>query len=313
MRSAVPGCLLHVVALAAVAWLLDTYVLDSVAGEVRRWFALASSVFLTLGVSSFAYLAAGYGRGDRARGAVMRRAEEGSLPAEDGPAVVSGRVRPAGQALVSPLTQTPCVSYWYRMFYEIRITRGRPKEVPVFWGYASCPFLVDTKARAARVLAVPNIVHATRRVRGDEVVTRARAHRDTASFEVVSGMLGALGTAFTGVDDVFGDDDGEVRRDWRAAGETKDPAELILEEAVLPVGATASVSGTWSTRRGAIVPALAGEGGPSVTVTLGGLESLDAVTGAVPHSTLSYLVTATILTALGAAIAWAALRFFAAA
>jgi hypothetical protein len=105
--------------------------------------------------------------------------------------------------------------------------------------------------------------------------------------------------------EIFTDDDGEARRDWRRSGDETDPSDLILEEAVLPVGAQASVHGTWSAERGAIVAG----GDPSaafgVSAALGPAENLGDT---LPHSTVAYVVTATISTALGAGMVWFALE-----
>ena len=306
------GCAAYLVTMPAVAWGLRHYMTPGVAEDVRVWFALAAAVFLTLGAASVLSLATGYGRGDASRAAILRRAESGELPQQDGLAVVSGTVRPLGAPLESPLTGTACVAYWYRMYYKVRggTNRERRREVPVYWGYACRPFRLDSPTRAVRVMAVPKLTHEAEVVSGDLGVQRARHHAATSRFEIASGLLGAVGTAVTTVQEMFTDDDGDVRRDWKAAAEPRDPSTLILEEAVLPVGVTASVAGSWSADRGCIIASSDAPGGLGVTATLGSPSDLAGVQGAVPPSTTSYVVTSALLIAIGAAIVWAAGRFF---
>ena len=306
------GCAAYTVAVPAVAWGLTLYMTPGVAEDVRTWFAFAAAVFLTLGVASVLSLATGFGRGDASRAAILRRAESGELPQQDGLAVVSGTVRPLGAPLESPLSGTACVAYWYRMYYVAQDTtnrRGR-QEVPVYWGYACRPFRLDSPTRAVRVMAVPKLTHEAEVVSGDPVVQRARQYAAATHFEIASGLLGAVGTALTTVQEMFTDDDGNVRRDWKAAVEPRDPSTLILEEAVLPVGVTASVSGSWSSDRGCITASSDAPGGLGVTAALGSPSDLTDVQGAVPPSTTSYVVSTLALLAIGAAIVWAALRFF---
>ena len=75
------------------------------------------------------------------------------------------------------------------------------------------------------------------------------------------------------------------------------------------MGVEATVVGTWSDSRGAVVASDGLNGAIGVTVTLGGAESVpfDIVTN---RSTLSYFTTATVLTAIGAGIILFARHFF---
>jgi hypothetical protein len=296
------GCALSLALFAAIAAgsyrLLTPAVRDP---EVRTGFALASALFLSVGLSSFWSLARGHGRGESSRSAVLRRARTSEPPPDGGVVVATGTVRAVGRALTAPLSGVPCVAYTYRMYRVWRSSDGDPNQVPVYWGYASRPFALDAPTGRYRVMAVPNIVTKPAMQAGVEVLDRARRLVQTTSFENVAGALGAVGTAIATAREIFSDDDGEARRDWHKAGEDADPSDLILEEALLPVGAEVSVHGTWSGDRGAVVAS----GDPSVafgvSAALGPPENLGSV---LPHSTAAYVATAAISTALGAAILW---------
>ena len=279
--------------------------------ELRPWLALASALFLALGLLSFWHLARGVGQGDASRAAVLRRAAAGEVPPGGGPVVASGVVRALGAPLVAPLSGVECVGYWYRMYYTAR-SRGRsrlPVAVPVYWGHAARPFAIDSPRTRFRVLAVPQMLDTATPRDGAVVVDRARQLVAATRFEEVERGalgLGPVGTMLQLASTMFSDDDGEARHDWKAAGDARDPQTLLLEETLLPVGHVASVAGTWSPERNAIVAGGEGAVGPGVSVILGPPEKLAGQDGGVPlHSSFaSYLITATVLTALGAGLVW---------
>lgn len=306
------GCAGYLVVTGALGWYLVTGPMAGVPDHLRPWVTAAAAIFLGLGLGSFASLALGYGRGQPSRADLYRRAVAGELPDEDGPVVVSGTVRALGAPLEAPLSGTPCAAYWYRMYERVFIaSERRTAEVAIYWGYAGRPFGLDTAARRVRVMAVPSLMSSAKKISGDSVVARARTHRDTTTFVKATGVLGAIGTAFIGIDDLLTSENAEVRRDWRADTDPRDPKTLLFEEAVLPVGVTASVSGSWSADRGAIVPSSEGLGPQTVSATVGKAAKLDTVPGALPHSTTAYVVTATVLTAIGVAIVWVARTYLA--
>lgn len=314
LSSSATGCAIYLGAMAALWWFLSSGpVLAGVRDDLRPWVTGAASLFLALGLGSFASLLLGYGRGQPSRAELMARARQGELPAEDGPVVVTGTVRALGAPLEAPLSGTPCTAYWYRMYERVfDHSLRRTVEQPVYWGYAGRPFGLDTAARRVRVMAIPNLLSLVQPLSGDLAVTRARAHRDRTAFVKATGLLGALGTAVTGVDDMLTSEHAEVRRDWRSDTDPRDPATLLLEEAVLPIGVTATVAGLWSTDRGAVVASSEGLGPQTVSATVGGPAALAGADVALPHSTTSYVVTAIVLTAIGAAIVWGARTYLAA-
>lgn len=309
VRSGAAGCLAHVAAIGLLATGVGRAIAPHVPEAARFWIAAAAALPLVLGLSSFWSLARGYGRGDASRSALLRRAATGEPPAGDGPIVATGRARPLGAALRAPISGVECVAYAYRMYDRASESEHerRRRLVPVYWGYASRPFRVDCDARALRVLAVPRLADTARRCSAPDDVERARGYAAAARFEERGGGLaGVLGTALELSGEVFGDEDGESRRDWKKAGEERDPGTLSLEETVVPVDARVTVAGRWSAERQAIVP---GPGDPAVgavTVVRGGPEGLGAA-HALPSSPASVAVAATLLTAAGAAIVGLAL------
>jgi hypothetical protein len=299
----------HLAAVALISWGLDRTFVAQVPEAVRPWAAGGSAVLVVLGLSSFWSLLRGYGRGDASRSQLLRRASTGEPPAEDGPILATGRTRPLSAALRAPISGTECLAYVYRMYRHVeeRGDFGRRRVVPVYWGQASRPFRVDTDGRAVRVLAVPQLADDARPCSAPDDVERARQHVAATRFEdVAGGLAGAVGTALQMAGDVFGDEDGESRRDWRKAGDRPEPGALLLEETVLPVGARVTVAGRWSAERQAIVPASGGSTPGVVTVVTGGPERL-ASSHALPSPAWSVAVAATLLTAAGAGIVWLAL------
>jgi hypothetical protein len=301
------GCvalLATVVVASAAAFRLMT---PAVPADARPWLALVSGGLLALGLQSFWSLARGYGRGDASRASLLRRAERGEPPPGEGPHIASGRVRALGAPLVAPISGTICVAYVYSMYDTAAGAGGRRRRVPVYWGYASRAFAIESSATRTRVLAVPQLLMGANKLQGDDAVRAARAFHDRTRFEPAAPVLGPLGSVLEMASQAFTADTGEARQDWSRVGDLRDPAELVLEETVLPVGASASAYGHWSAERDALVPQL-GASPPAVSVALGPPESLTPARGGVPHSPAAYLVTATLLTSLGAGLVWFAVR-----
>jgi hypothetical protein len=175
--------------------------------------------------------------------------------------------------------------------------------VPVCWGYASRPFALDRPSRRMRVLAIPRFDCPATGL-GDEALPRAREFLRTTTFEPMSAQpLRAFATAFEQFEGTLTDEDDEARRDWKREGSEIDPSDLILEEVVLPVDVEASVHGPWSSSEGAIVAPGTLPAATHVVAVLGPPnEKLDKLE--VEHSTTTYVITATVLLALGAGLSW---------
>jgi hypothetical protein len=319
--TVVMGCLALLVLSAVFALIAHRLIAPHGDATMRLWAAIAAGVFLGSGVQSFWSLARGFGQGEQSRASVLRRAKTGERPQEDAPILVSGTVRALGVPLIAPLSGVECAGYMYRLWYATLGSNRRAVEVPVYWGYAWRPFAIDGSAMRYTVLAVPHLDVEPTRFSTDEARDRARATVAATSFEG-GHPLSDVASAFAIAREMFENTDGEVRRDWKRPDDTHDPGALLLEETVLPIGATASVYGTWSVQRSAIV---AGAGGTAaaqttaVKVRLGPLErSKDfeanvtagaGVDGDLPRSTLSYVMTAVILIAIGGGIIWGAINY----
>lgn len=306
MKTAL-GCLGYLALWALLSVAIDEWTAARVASGARPWVGVAAGLQFTLAAGALWTAVSGLLRRGGSRAAILERATAGTVPDEDGPVLVTGTVRAATQPLRAPISGTPCVAYTYRMFFETRNHKGRREEVPVYWGLASRPFIVDTRARAVRVMAVPWIVDEAARRSGADMVLRARQYIATTRFEEATGLLGALGTAVSTVRVLFTDDDGEHRADYKSTGTERDPGALLLEETLLPVGASASVAGTWLASQGAMQTASGAGGG--VQVTTGDVQTLLKGSSQVPASTTSSLVFAIVLGSLGAALLWAAVTW----
>ncbi len=308
MRTAL-GCVALLALAAAIFVVVDRRTAGLVDPAVQPWVAAAAALQFTLALASAWTLVSGLVTRRNSRGAVLGRAAEGTLPDGDGPAVVTGTVRAAAAPLLAPLTGTPCVAYSYRLFRQVRTHNGRMQDEPVYWGLASRPFLVDTRRRAVRVLAVPWIVDEATRHATADAVQRARQYVTSTRFEVTSGLAGALGSVLGTVRVLFADEDGEHRADYRRDDATGRLEGLLMEETVLPVGATASVAGTWSASRGAMVAADGTPGG--VTATTGPIEQLLDKASVVPPSAAGAAIVTLVMAGLGAAVLWVAVTWMA--
>jgi hypothetical protein len=294
------GCLSLIVIWVVLGVVTYALLAPVVPVVLRGGLAVVSALLLTLGLSSFWSLARGEQGGDKSLAALIRRARTGEAPQDGEPAVAEGVVRSLHSPLTAPLSGVACAAYWYKLYYIGRLPgSARRVQVPVYWGYACRPFAIDSPVSRLRIFAVPLPRHAAESRLGPEVAERALRLVETTSFERVAAL--PLESVFQMAGDVFSDEDGEARRDWKKADDERDPKTLLFEETLLPVGALASAHGVWSAERGAIVSQ--GALGTAVSITLGGPENLRGAPG-LGHSTRAYLVSATLLTALGAGLVW---------
>ncbi len=300
------GCLAHLAIVAALTVVIDRAAGAQVAPVLRPWFGVVAAALLVLGASNFWQLLRGYGQGDAARGTLLARATTGEPPAEGGPMLVTGTVRPDGPPLRAPLSGTECVAYQYRLYKRTWLGSNRGYSTTVYWGgYAFQPFMIDTGARAVRVGAMPEFVDDPSRARTDDTIRRAREYLQVTRFEEIAGVevISLFGTM---MGDRVGEAQAGVRRDWHRADTNPDPGTLKFEEHVLPAGATASVAGHWSPDRRALIPEPGGLGGSPVTAAIGGPKGLLRRNTALPSSAISVAVFGVVLLALGAALVWAA-------
>jgi len=309
-RRLLSSCLVFLV-FAAAAWFGIGRLLAAVPDPPRNVFVALASFFLALGAFSFWGLLTCGGNSPHTRSALIRRAESGG-PVDDGePIISSGVVRAEGDALTAPLSGTPCVAYFYRMYYWGKSrTSSRRVQVVVYWGLASRPFVLDGSFEQRHVAAVPRLQIEPTVLNGQTARIAAKSWIESTTFAAQENeVLSSIGTAFSIAGEMFSDEDGATRRDWRLAGVNRDVLELLFEEVVVPVGEQAAVCGTWSRTRNAIVSGDGLKGILGVTVSKGGPQSIPEDTVA-NKSMLTYIVTATMLTLAGLGIAWVALRIF---
>ncbi len=310
-RSA-SGCAVYIVMFVGLGYGLDQFASSRLMPDARPWVGMAAAMFITLGLASIWGLLTGYTRQGGAQGSraqLLLNANTPHLPDKDGPLLATGTVQldsAMGEPLTSPIGGTACVAYSYRMYYVTSSASEHRQEVPVYWGAACLPFRIATATARVRVLAVPLLGDSPHELELESDIDRARAFIATTRFEKAAGVAGALGTAFEAVNAVFSQENSAYRRDWQSKAQAPDLATLILEETLLAVGATATVAGPWSATRQAIVPHIEGMDALSVNATTGNAERIHLDDAGAPPSTLSGLVTALVLLAIGIAILWGA-------
>jgi hypothetical protein len=299
------GCVALLVALAVVTYFVDRETQAHLPSDLRFWVAVPAGVLATLGLSNIWMLLRGYGQGDKSRTAVLERARTGLPPDRDGPIVVTGIVRAADGRLRAPISGTACVAYLYRL-YSVQLGRGRRRdEVPVYWGYAFRPFHIDSPSHAYRVIAFPQMADDSDEHESAESRERAKAYVAATRFEPMQAMMGMASSVAAIFKEIVTEPSGETRRDWRAESATVDLDKVHIDENVVPIGATVSVSGRWSVERGAIVPGTIGEGQIGVTLVKGPAENLgQGGASELPSSPLSVAVTAVVMLSIAGAIVW---------
>jgi hypothetical protein len=299
------GCATLLVLLAAVAFFVDQLTSSHLPRELRFFVAVPASLLLTLGLSNLWTLARGYGQGDASRAAVLKRARAGEPPRQDGPVAATGVVRAEGDPLRGPISGIECVAYQYRLYTSQWLPGGKLREVPIYWGYACRAFRIDSPSQAFRVIAVPQLADKATQHDSSESRQRAKAYVAATRYEPKRAIAGIASAAAAMFSELVTEPSGDVRRDWQAEDVNVDIDELLMEETVVPVGATVSVWGRWSAERGAIVPGALGEGELGVILATGTAEELGrGGSSELPSSVLSVAVTAVLLLLAGAALVW---------
>jgi hypothetical protein len=299
------GCLALLIVLAAVAVFVDRLISAHLPPELRVFVVVPTALFLTVGLSNLWNLARGYGQGARSRAAMVNRARAGEPPVQDGPIAATGIVRADGPTLRAPISGSECVAYQYRLYTSQWLRRRKHHQTPIYWGYASRPFRIDTAKHAFRVMAMPRLADRATQHESSESRARAKVYVAATRYEPKQGLVGIASAAAAMFGELAKEAAGDVRRDWQLAGADVDIDKLRMEEIVVPVGATVSVSGRWSAERRAIVPGEMGEGQVGVTLVSGAAEELGgAGSSELPWSPLSVAVTAAVLLLIGAASVW---------
>jgi hypothetical protein len=297
------GCLLYLAIFAGIAYGIRPWTAPYEAAGFGPWAGLVAAAFLTLAAGTLWEFLKRLFTNTDPRANMLARAERSEVPEADGPLIATGKVRATAGVLKAPLSGIACVAYFYRLYTETRDQDNYRNPQPVYWGYASRPFTLDTQTRALRVMAVPQLDDAAVRLNTAEDRARARHYASVTTFEethAALGMLGAVGSAFSMANALYTDDDGDIRRDWKLGGINGDLNTLLLEETVLPVGAQVTLTGTWSVERNAIVSSAEAP----LKVNTGGVDAVSS--GSLPVGNLGTLIWLLATAAIGAGIVWAA-------
>jgi hypothetical protein len=184
------GCLTQLAVLGAAGFLVDQLTRPHLPPELRVFVAVPAALLVTVGLSNVWSLIRGYGRGERSRGAVLDRARTGEAPRQDGPIVATGTIRSEGQALRAPISGIECVAYQYRLYTSQWLPGHKYREVPIYWGYASLPFRLESPSRTFRIIAVPRLVDKDTQHESSESRDRAQAYVAATEFEQKHALAG---------------------------------------------------------------------------------------------------------------------------
>lgn len=305
LMSLAPGCLFVVGLCVATGYAAYRYLPPAADGTRSAPAVFAGFIGLLGGMSlsSLVWMIKGHGRGAGSRAALHARAKSDEGPQDRDPIIATGLAR-SDRPLTSPIGGVPCAAYDYRMYTTRRGSKGRPEEVPVYWGYAAQPFAIDSRSRRYPLAGVPFFTWEPETIADDAGKARARTYVRSTGWETIEfGMLGTLDTVFRRVGD---DSRTAVRKDFALSyDEAPDVALLTLEERVLPLGATISAFGTWSGSLGSIVAPPSPLPGSSIVIAQGGPDALDGAPG-VPQSMTSYVVTMIVMGAIAGGLFWLA-------
>jgi hypothetical protein len=203
------------------------------------------------GLHRFFSMVFGHGRGPRSRKALLARAHSNAAP-EDGQMIIATGVVRCDRPLISPLGGVPCAAYDYRMFVRSMEGTTKVRDRPIYWGYAAQPFSIESPTRSYPIPDVTLIGDRPLLLDGPEVSLRARNYFRSTGWETVDfpkldvqdpHFHRFVDTSTTG-----------SRRDFGLDNDVApDVMTLRYDERVIPIGATVSAIGQWSTARSAMV------------------------------------------------------------
>lgn len=175
--------------------------------------------------------------------AALKRALAGEAPADGRLEAASGKIRPLGAPLYGPFTGRPCVAYEY----DVKNPDGGRSD---FAGVGLTPCEVGSPRGPARLLGWAVLDQFGGASPGEIDAQRGISHLKASHLEPLG-----LTTMISVLGELMADDDGTIRKDFRV--EDSDPeavANRPIEEKIVPVGATVTVLGRWSTAKGGFVP-----------------------------------------------------------
>jgi hypothetical protein len=207
--------------------------------------AFLAAAFLTL-----AFAAADSVRMRNADSALLARSLAGERPEDGREIAAAGTLVADGPALTAPFSGAACVAYHYAIKYTS--TGKSSMTTTSCWGYALTPSHVETAAGFVRLLAYTDFDFPATRMRGPEMLERARRHFATSQFVTIG--LGAIGSAWKALGAVLADDDGAIRTDFGPPPQDLENPRLTFEEQAVADREPVCAFGTYSAARGGLVP-----------------------------------------------------------
>ena len=170
-----------------------------------------------------------------------------------------GRIVAVGEPLRAPLSGTPCVAYRYTLSRRHRRSSGHWTTMWVHAGAGSVPWaLQQCQGPALSVNTVVHIAEPSQELEGPTMLERARRWVAGTAFEPRAGAVGGIELSLALLADMKDVELTAVqpyRRDWVNSQDDPDaPPIEHWEEAVLPVGATATVVGHLRQGKHFVVP-----------------------------------------------------------
>ncbi len=258
------GCLLWLLQLAVLIGLYYFALHGRVTPPADRIGAVAGGFFLLLSIGAFQN--ALRARKNRAR---LEQALSGAA-FEDGRQVAAvGTIMALGAPVESPFSRIPCAIYDYEISHE-STTRNQTSTAKDFAGFLLTPCVVQSPAGNLRILGFPTLEDfAEVHLREAEAWNNAESYLRSTPFEKAG-----FTRVFSEVKDLFTDDDGYIRKDWRMAGDdfVLDPDLHTLKEKVVKDGEEVCALGFYSAEKGGLVQGFS-KGGEGITIVRGGVEA----------------------------------------
>ncbi len=258
------GCLLWLLQLAVLIGLYYYALHGRVTPPADRIGAVAGGFFLLLSIGAFQN--ALRARKNRAR---LERALSGE-PFQDGQQVAAvGPIMALGAPVESPFSRMPCAIYDYEISHE-STTRNRKGTTKDFSGFLLTPCVVQAPGGNLRILGFPTLEDfAEVHLREAEAWNNAESYLRSTPFEKVG-----FTRVFSEMKDLFTDDDGYIRKDWRMAGDgfALNPEVHTLKEKVVQDGEEVCALGFYSAEKGGLIQGFS-KGGEGITIVRGGVET----------------------------------------
>jgi hypothetical protein len=168
-------------------------------------------------------------------------------------AAAIGRILPAGLSLcTSPFSKKECVAYQYEVTQTVRQRgkQGGTSTMELCSGFGLTPAVIRSPQGDIRLLGFPLLDDWKHRsINSPE--ERQKVAEYIASTKFLKIGLGNIAGAFRQFEELFGDEDGAVRKDLGEAIELRDGHDIT--EVVVPSGAEACAIGTYDSSKSAFV------------------------------------------------------------